>query len=34
MDKDSGYMFRIVLSIPKLIYGDCVYMLQLESAIP
>ena len=34
MRNDSGYMLLQVLAIPRLIYGDCGYMLQLELAIP
>jgi len=34
MDNDSGYMFRLVLAIPKLIHSDFAYMFRLDLAIP
>jgi len=34
MDNDLGYMFRLVLAIPKHIHSDCGYMFRLEFEIP
>ena len=34
MNNDLGYMFRLVLAIPKFIHSDCGYMFRLELAIP
>ena len=33
MYSDSGYMFRLVLAIPKPIDNDCDYMFRLVSPI-